>query len=250
MLKQEITYKDFNGVERTEELYFNLTEAELVDIQNSSERGIQEDLKEAIASKDLRKMLEFIKMLVIRSYGEKSADGRHFRKNDQIREDFVNSAYYSDLLLHLFEDEGTRAEKFITGLMPADLVARAAAKTRGESPANVKPDARELNARHIAERNIPVATVESNYRESEPIGSSSTTPQFVAPQYQEQVAQVREEGATAEVRPQSAPSAQLPATLPEQHKPFRVKETPLDEVADPDRAAFEEWKAQQGKHAE
>lgn len=254
MLKQTITVTDFNGNERTEDLYFNLTEAELVDIQNASDRGIQEDLKEAIAAKDLRKMLDFIKMLVVRSYGEKSSDGKHFRKSDQIREDFINSAFYSDLLLHLFEDEGTRAEKFITGLMPKDLVERAAAKTRGEAPAGYKPDARELSARHMAEKNIPAPQFQGNFEEAAPIGGS-TQVQFQAPvpphpSYTERATAagvIQPEPSVQDSPPVAAPSTQPPAAE-EPHKPFRIKETPINDgpvfASEQERLNFEAWKAQ------
>lgn len=134
MLKHHLVYTDFNDNRREEDLYFNLTEAELVDIQANSNLGIQAELEAAIAENDVKKLLDFIKMLVHKSYGVKSEDGRHFRKSAEITEDFVNSAAYSDLLLSLFQDGGKRGVTFITGVMPADLVARATAQSQGQTP--------------------------------------------------------------------------------------------------------------------
>src|SRR5690606_19443202 len=145
MLKQSITYTDFNGTERTEDLYFNLTEAELIDIQVNSQNGIEKDLQDAIDGRDIREILAFIKMLVHKSYGVKSEDGRHFRKSEAITEDFVNSALYSDLLLELFKDEGEKGVKFITGLMPKDLIQRATTAMKGDDGTPpLKPTAREM----------------------------------------------------------------------------------------------------------
>jgi len=243
MLKQTISYTDFNGTDRTEDLYFNLTEFELVEIQTESVNGIQEDMKQAVADKDLRRLLDFIKMLVHKSYGIKSADGRHFEKSPEILQKFVNSALYSDLLLHLFQEEGARAEKFITGLMPKDLLARAIAQSQGDGsvPSTYKPDAREMNARFLAEQNIPSPTFEGTFNEGAPIGSAPAVefqapppapeqpPVAVAPQYTEQV---------EEARSQPHQGYTVPA------QPFRVKETPLDQTAD-ERAEFEAWKLSQ-----
>ncbi len=245
MLKQTVNYTDFNGTKRTEEIYFNLTEAELVDIQVDSKEGIQKDLQDAIADKDIRKLLDFIKLLVHKAYGVKSEDGRHFRKSKELTDDFINSALYSDLLLHLFEEEGARAEKFITGLMPKELLARAIAKSQGQSEAVVDPGtgepykmgARELNARHIAEQNMPSATFE----EPAPIGTPAVQPLATA------FSGIN--GAEAEIPWATEAPAEAVA------QPFRVRETPMDTPAHPlvatqtddipDRAEFEAWKAQQ-----
>lgn len=259
MLKQTINYTDFNGVERTEDLYFNLTEFELVDIQTSSERGIQAEMEDAVKANDLRRLLDFIKMLIHKSYGVKSADGRHFEKSPEILNHFVNSAYYSDLLLNLFQDEGARAIQFITGLMPKDLIERAAAKSQGQTgvPSTYAPSARERNAQFVAGQNIPQPTFE----EAPPIGKTGDL-QFQAPPAFPTTRPPHESQAAPAQPVQSPPSVQDAPPVPASSQPFRVKETPLDEIAgkdlnnedttdihavasDEDRAAFEAWKAQQ-----
>lgn len=275
MLKQTITYTDFNGTQRTEDLYFNLSEFELVELQAQSERGLQADLQEFIASKDIRQLLAFIKMLVNKAYGIKSEDGRHFEKSDEITRRFENSALYSDLLLHLFEDEGARAEKFITGLMPKDLIARATARSQATSEGYL-PDARELAARHRAQQNIPAAV----YEEPAPIGDT-TALQFQAPvpphpSYTERASaafpeerpiipggytqvpvpphqqNVQPDPATVDARVESAP-ALPPQGDAVENRPFRVKETPIDTPSGEaitqndfaEREEFEAWKASQ-----
>jgi hypothetical protein len=263
MLKQNITYTDFNGTKRTEDLYFNLSEFELVELQAGSEKGIQADLQEAINNKDIRALLAFIKMLVNKAYGIKSEDGRHFDKSEEITRRFENSALYSDLLLHLFEDEGARAEKFITGLMPKDLIERATARTQAQSAEaqGYLPDARELAARHRAQQNIP----EPTFQEAPAIGDT-TALQFQAPSVPEEVPiipggythvpaqvpphqqNVQPDPATVDARVESP---NLDAT---ENRPFRVKETPIetpsgDAISGPrdsdEQSEFEAWRAAQ-----
>lgn len=231
MLKQTIKFKDFLENERETTLYFNLTEAELVDIQVHSDEGIQKEMEDAVKSKDLAKLLDFIKMLVHKSYGELDKDGIHFNKSDEITASFVNSAMYSPLLLSLFEDEGARAEKFITGLMPADLVRRALAQvqngsgqTAPETP-QYQPSARERFEQIQREKAVPEAEVidlPQQYQPATPEPALFKTPEPAAPV-------------------QSSPSP-LDAP-PVDAQPFKVEAAPLDD----DRAAFEAWKAQRGQ---
>lgn len=128
MLKHKIKYTDFNGQDREDTLYFNLTEFDIVEMQAESKKGIEVDFKEAIANKDTKGMLDFIKMVIHRSYGEKSPDGKYHEKSPEITQRFVNSALYSDLLMDLFSDGGKRGATFIHSLMPASLIDKAAAR--------------------------------------------------------------------------------------------------------------------------
>jgi len=260
MLKQNITYTDFNGTKRTEDLYFNLSEFELVELQAGSEKGIQADLQEAINNKDIRALLAFIKMLVNKAYGIKSEDGRHFDKSEEITRRFENSALYSDLLLHLFEDEGARAEKFITGLMPKDLIERATARTQAQSAEaqGYLPDARELAARHRAQQNIP----EPTFQEAPAIGDT-TALQFQAPAPTQTPATLPEQFQPAQVPPHQQNVQPDPATVDArvespnldvtENRPFRVKETPIETPSGgaigpqdfSEQAEFEAWRASQ-----
>lgn len=167
MLKQTISYTDFNDEPRTIEEYFNLNEAELVDMQAHSERGIQADLEDAIKSNDVGQVLDFIKMLVLKSYGKKSADGIYFEKSEELTAKFVNSAYYSDFLLGLIENDGQKGIIFIQGIMPKKLLERATAQVQGQQYA---PDARGVFAQQqevarqlLLSQNTPAAPTEPAY---------------------------------------------------------------------------------------
>lgn len=166
MLKQTVTYTDFNNNERTEDLYFNLTEAELIQLQVDSPHGIEKELQDAIDGKDIREILAFIKMLIHKAYGIKSEDGRYFHKSEEITQNFVNSAMYNDLLLSLFENEGQRGIKFINDLMPANLIKSAQKSMGGEK--DLKPTAREMFEQRRQESRVPQAEIVDD-NSSEPI---------------------------------------------------------------------------------
>lgn len=117
MYKKTMTYTDFNGVERTEDYYFNLTEAELTDMELSREGGLGETLKAIINTKDQVAIINMFKEIVVKAYGRKSPDGRYFVKNDAIREEFMSTQAYSDLFMELATDADKAAE-FINKIIP------------------------------------------------------------------------------------------------------------------------------------
>jgi len=127
MLKKTITYTDFNGNERTEDFYFNLSKAELTEMELSADGGLAETLKRIIDAQDSRQLVKIFKDLVLRSFGEKSADGKRFIKNEQLREEFSQTQAYSDLFMELATNDKAAVE-FVNGILPADL-ADAVSKT-------------------------------------------------------------------------------------------------------------------------
>jgi hypothetical protein len=145
MLKETITFTDFNDESRTITEYFNLSEAEIVEMQARSTNGIQADMEDAVKSNDVARVLDFITMLVHKSYGKKSEDGIHFRKSPEILQNFIDSAYYSDFLLGLIENDGAKGQEFVRGIMPKKLVERALAQAQGQANIpTVAPSAREV----------------------------------------------------------------------------------------------------------
>lgn len=119
MLKKTIKYEDFNGVEREEDFYFNLTEAELIEMELSKDGGIDEYAKRISREMNGPKLVELFKQLILKAYGVKSDDGKNFRKSPEIIADFVSTNAYSVL----FTELGTNSEeaaKFFTGIIPKD----------------------------------------------------------------------------------------------------------------------------------
>lgn len=105
MVKQTITFTDFNGVERTEDFYFNLTRAEILELNISVDGGLEEWAKSVADSRDGNAMMQMIKKIIAKSYGVKSPDGRRFIKNEEITNEFMETDAYSELLFKFMEDQ-------------------------------------------------------------------------------------------------------------------------------------------------
>lgn len=118
MLKLKRTYTDYNGVSRTEDFYFNLTQAEVTEMELSVDGGLVEMINRIVAAKDGKQIIALFKDIVLRSYGEKSPDGRRFIKNDELRNAFAQTEAYSDLFMELATD-AQKASDFINGIVPA-----------------------------------------------------------------------------------------------------------------------------------
>lgn len=120
MLKKTITYIDYNGVERKEDFYFNLTKAEIMEMQLSTTGGLSELLTKIVDSKDVPSIIKVFKELILKAYGEKSEDGRKFIKSDEISTAFAQTEAYSQLFMELATDADAAA-KFVNGIVPADV---------------------------------------------------------------------------------------------------------------------------------
>ena len=120
MLKKTVTYVDYNGVERTEDFYFNLSKAEVAEMELSVQGGFSKMLDEIIASKDNVQIVNLFKQMVLKSYGEKSPDGRRFIKSDEIAQAFAQTEAYSEIFMELALDE-KKAADFVNGILPANL---------------------------------------------------------------------------------------------------------------------------------
>lgn len=121
MLVKPITYTDYNGVERTETFYFNLSQAELIDMQLGGKDGLYSDkLQKMIDNHDAAAIVATIKEFVLKSYGEKTDDGKRFIKSPEISEAFMQTEAYSQLITELLSDDAKSSE-FILGIMPQAL---------------------------------------------------------------------------------------------------------------------------------
>ena len=117
MLKKTITYTDFNGMERSEDFYFNLTKAEVMEMEMSTVGGLSEMIQRIIAAQDTPSIIKVFKDLVLKSYGEKSADGKRFIKTPEITEAFSQTEAYSVLFMELATDADSAAA-FVNGIIP------------------------------------------------------------------------------------------------------------------------------------
>lgn len=125
MLKKTITYTDYNGTERKEDFYFNLTEAEIMEMEMGTTGGLAEMINRIVAAQDAPAILRLFKDLVLKAYGVKSADGKQFIKSDELATAFSQTEAYSILFMELATDADA-ASKFINGIVPNDVAQRAA----------------------------------------------------------------------------------------------------------------------------
>lgn len=120
MLKKTVSYVDYNGVERTEDFYFNLSKAEVAEMELSVEGGFSKMLEDVVKSKDNVKIVNIFKQMVLKAYGEKSADGRRFVKSEELAQAFAQTEAYSEIFMELALDSNAAAA-FVNGIMPANL---------------------------------------------------------------------------------------------------------------------------------
>lgn len=117
MLKRNIKYTDFDGNERAEDFYFNLTKAEVAQMEMSTEGGFAKMLEKIVAEKDSKRIIEIFEDLILKSYGEKSPDGRRFIKTQELRDSFSQTEAYSELFMSLANNADLAAE-FVNGIIP------------------------------------------------------------------------------------------------------------------------------------
>lgn len=133
MIKKTITYTDYNGDTRTEDFYFNLTKAEIMEMEMSIPGGFGEMINRIVSAKDVPSLMKVFKDFIKRSYGVKSADGKRFIKSDDLYEEFAQTEAYSQLFMELTTDSDAAAA-FVNGVAPSDLVEAA---KQGDSRQNL-----------------------------------------------------------------------------------------------------------------
>lgn len=117
MVKKTITYTDYDGVERTEDFYFNLSKSELIKMEYGTEGGLTKILKKITDSKDTTEIMRYFDEILSKAYGEKSPDGKRFIKSKELYEAFAQTNAYDILFMELFSDTD-KMTSFIKGIVP------------------------------------------------------------------------------------------------------------------------------------
>lgn len=136
MLKKLIEYTDYNGKKRSENFYFYLNKAELMEMELGTVGGMQNLIQLIIDKQDIPEIIKAFKMIILKSYGEKSADGVRFIKSEELSNAFSQTEAYSNLYMELISNADAAAA-FINGIVPADLVK--AAEERKEENKQEEP---------------------------------------------------------------------------------------------------------------
>lgn len=136
MLKKSITYTNpFTEQEVTEEHYFHISKADLVEMEMEEHSatyktkdgaeltGMQAKLQRIIDAEDGKAIMIELKDMIRRSYGLK--DGDNFRKSEAIWQNFSSTEAFSQLLFELCTDASMSAE-FMNGIVPSNLAQEAA----------------------------------------------------------------------------------------------------------------------------
>lgn len=129
MLRKKVTYLDFNGNKQTDVLYFNLSEPEVIRLDVEFKGGLIEYVETLDPENDPQSVLTLFERVLGSSYGEKSADGKHFEKNDEMRNKFFQSAAYNELFMIMIKDADFAAT-FFNGILSESLAARADRENR------------------------------------------------------------------------------------------------------------------------
>ena len=120
MLKKTIEFVDYDGNKRKEDFWFNLSKAEIMEMELLQDGGLEKLIQKIISTQDLPELVILFKALILKSYGEKSPDGRRFIKSDKLTEEFTQTEAYSQLFMELATDSDAAA-KFVNGIIPSDV---------------------------------------------------------------------------------------------------------------------------------
>lgn len=176
MLKKTITYTDFNGKEVTEDFYFHLSKADLIELEMSQhgEGGMAAWLKKIVDSNDGKAIINEFKKLILNSYGQKSPDGKRFVKSDALRDEFMSTEAYSTLFMELCTNTEAAAN-FVNGIVPAGMEAEIA-KMQGEQRKEV------IGGTGVSAEPMPDRATVSTERElppEDPTGLTTETPSSI-----------------------------------------------------------------------
>lgn len=120
MLKKTVRCEDFDGNPYEKDCYFNLTKAELIELEMSLNGTLTQLFEKIVQENNGARIMEYFKKILLLSYGEKSLDGKKFDKSKEVLDDFVSSPAYSEIFTELCTN-AEAASAFVNGIMPKDM---------------------------------------------------------------------------------------------------------------------------------
>lgn len=121
MLKKQITYEDYDGNKRTEDFYFNLSKAEILEMEVGIDGSMRDKLIRIVNENNPGRIINTFKEILLKSYGVKSGDGKLFIKNQEVLDEFTQTEAYTTLYMQLATDADFATE-FINGILPKEIV--------------------------------------------------------------------------------------------------------------------------------
>lgn len=182
MLKQTVKFEDFNGNQVEEDLYFNFTRNEVIDMEMKEGESTSDRLKRIGKANDAPAAYREMRSLILAAYGKKSEDGRKFLKSDEIRDDFESSAAYDQFIWDLFQDID-KMTAFINGILPQEALKQAmenrearTMKLEGDDSAPAPTPVRQTE-NSPAEKSVGTFGQSSEQEETKPTPPPGITPE-------------------------------------------------------------------------
>ena len=164
MLKKLIKYTDYDGHERSENFYFYMSKAELMEMELGTVGGMQNLIQLIIDKQDIPKIMEAFKTIILKSYGEKSPDGRRFIKSEELSKAFSQTEAYSNLYMELITDADAAA-RFINGIVPEDVAQAAEARRKQQEAEETEaPENADIKVenKEVPQNDAPVRLLDNN----------------------------------------------------------------------------------------
>lgn len=152
MFSREFEYTGYDGQPKKDTYWFNLSEAELYEIELSSIRGFTGEMTKLLQEERTKEIVDKFKGIILGSVGVVSSDGRKFLKSEEIKEDFYRSRAYEQLFVELVSS-GAKLAEFLKGAIPEDLRQRMEEKEAEE--ATPQKEGKILQIPEVPGRNDP-----------------------------------------------------------------------------------------------
>lgn len=172
MLKKTIKFSNLDGEEVSEDFYFHISKAELIEMEMSHSGGLSEWLRNVVADEDGKSIISEFKKIILGAYGERSPDGRRFIKNQELRDEFEQTDAYSVLFVELVTNTDAAIE-FVNGVMPQGLVeeaAKIAAAANGGESGTKNVEDQQVDEPRITIRMTKAEVAQMPHEEFEKLG--------------------------------------------------------------------------------
>lgn len=135
MYVKPITYTDYDGVQHTEKFYFNISKAELIEMDASETGGLTKRLQEIVDANETADIFKRVKSIILKAYGRKSPDGKRFIKSPEMSQEFEQTEAYSELIMEFMQNPKS-FEEFMRHTLPKVDVEETTKPTGNAIPMN------------------------------------------------------------------------------------------------------------------
>lgn len=141
MVKKTVTFTDFEGKEITKDFYFNLSKMEVRALDRKIPGGLMNMIHQIQQEKDEDRLLDFLDLIILESYGERGDDDRFVKEDSRGRRlssYFKISEAWDVLFTTLLQNE-KELEDFVTGIVPKDVAEQAMKEAEAAKQGTLTP---------------------------------------------------------------------------------------------------------------